>query len=129
MSLVEDIDAALTAGGYSNIRYYRFDSSTVDQICVIPGGGTVDMVASSNGLGGSDIARPNVQIQVRDAVANRETAQDRALAIIALLHRSSSVANCLALIWNGRAPDFWTDDNDLNIFSIDFKVFRTPGTI
>jgi hypothetical protein len=122
LTIVADFATALSA--YSNIRAYRFDSSSVDQICIIPGGGTVACVSHVTGAGTSDIAMPNIQIQVRDA--SKQTAETRALAIKDLLHRGT-VSNCLSVFWDGRQPDFWTDDNDLNIFSIEFNVIRSPG--
>jgi hypothetical protein len=124
MTLASDIAAVLTAAGYTNLRAYRFDSSTIPQICIIPGGGSADLVFSSDGSGSADIARPNIQIQVRDA--DLATAETRARAIIALLHRGT-VANCISVTWDGRQPDYWTDENSLHIFSIEFRAIRTPG--
>lgn len=126
MTLATDIAAVLTTAGYSNLRAYRFDSSSVDQICIIPGGGRKDLVFSSDGSGSADIARPNVQIQVRDA--DLATAENRALAIIILLHRGI-VANCISVVHDGRAPDYWIDDNNNHIFSIEFQVILTPGLV
>ena len=126
MTLASDIAAALTAAGYSNIRAYRFDSASVDQICIIPGGGRKDLVFSADGSGSADIARPNVQIQVRHA--DLATAESRAQAIITLLHRGT-VTNCVSVTHDGRAPDYWIDDNNLHIFSIEFQVILTPGLV
>lgn len=117
MSLVEDIGAALVAAGYSNIRYYRFDSASLDQICIILGGGYNIIVS------GGDVEHPNVQIQVRDAAL--QTAETRALAIKSLLHKKTNLSNSVGIFWDGRAPDYWIDDNNLNIFSIEFKVIRS----
>lgn len=114
MTLVSDIAASLSA--YSNIKYYRFDSFTTDEICIIPGGGSAYIVT------GGDIEKPNVQIQVRDA--DLATAEARVLAIRQLLHKSTP-SNTVTCIWDGRAPDYWTDENDLHIFSIEFKVIKS----
>ena len=122
MSIVEDISAALVAGGYSNTRAYRFDSSTIPQICIIPGGGTVDMIASTDGRGTHDLTRPNVQIQVRDA--SLATVDARAKAIITLLHRAP-LSGYVACWWNGRQPDMRVDENNLYIFSIEFKIIKS----
>lgn len=122
MTIPDDFAAALSA--YQNLRAYRFDSRSVDQICIIPGGGRVDCISSANGSGSGDIARPRVQIQVRHNLI--ATAEARALAIRDLLHRGT-VANCLAVLWDGRAPDYWTDDNGLHIFAIEFSVIRERG--
>ena len=119
MSLVDDVGAALVAASYQNIRYYRFDSLTLDQICVIPGGGNNVMVS------GGDVEHPNVQVQVRGAsMAALQDTEAKALAIKTLLHKKDNLANSVTCIWNGRYPDFWTDANDLPIFSLDFKVIR-----
>jgi len=126
-TLATDINATLVAAGYTNVKAYRFDSSSVPQICIIPGGGSLDQVFSTDGLGGSDMQRPRIQIQVRDA--DLATAESRAHAIIALLHRSGSVTGCIVVSWDGRSPDYWTDENDLHIFSIEFLAFRTPGLV
>ena len=122
MTIIADFVAALSA--YSNVRAYRFDSHQTDEICIIPGGGTVACVSHATGAGTSDIAMPNVQIQVRDP--DLQTAETRALAIKDLLHRGT-VSNCLSVFWDGRQPDYWTDDNDLHIFAIEFNVIRNPG--
>lgn len=115
MTLASDIAAALS--GYSNLRAYRFDSASVDQICIIPGGGSAYIVS------GGDIERPNVQIQVRHA--DLATAEARAIAIRDLLHKSTAISGTVTCIWDGRAPDYWQDDNGLHIFSIEFKVIRS----
>lgn len=117
MTLATDIAAVLTTGGYTNIRAYRFDSSTVPQICIIPGGGSAYIVS------GGDIERPNVQIQVRDA--DLATAEARVLAIRTLLHKSESISGAVTCIWDGRAPDYWIGDNNYHIFSIEFKIIRS----
>jgi hypothetical protein len=120
MSLVEeDVGDALVAGGYTNIRYYRFDSLTLDQIVIIPGSGTNEIVS------GGDVEHPNVQVQVRGpSMADLKATVTKALAIKTLLHKKDNLANSVTCIWNGRYPDFWTDENDLPIFSLDFKVIR-----
>ncbi len=116
MSLVEDIGAALTSAGYSNLRYWRFDSSSVDQICIIPFGGTAYIVS------GGDIEHPNLQIQVRDAVL--KTAHDRAAAIKTLLHKNTAISNQVFMHCDRPTPDYWTDENDLHVFSVEFKIIR-----
>ena len=117
-TLVDDIIAALIAAGYSNFRAYPgFDSDTVDQIFIRPGGGT-----SIPLLGQADIEKPNVQIQVRDADAR--TAEARALAIKTLLDNNTNVTGSHLVKWNGRALDYWFDDNHLHIFSMNFSVIR-----
>ena len=119
-TLVEDIIAALTTAGYYNFRAYPgFDSGTVDQILVRPGGGTSIPIL---GQTSADIEKPKVQIQVRDD--DPRTAEARALAIKALLHKSTTVNNSLMVVWDGRAPDFWVDDNNLSIFSQNFIIIR-----
>jgi len=122
MTIIADFVAALSA--YSNIKAREFDSFTVDQICIIPGGGTVACVDNVTGAGTSDIAMPIVQIQVRDA--DHQTAETRVLAIKNLLHRGT-VANCLSVFWDGREPDHWRDENGLHIFAIEFKIIRNAG--
>jgi hypothetical protein len=118
MSLVDDLIAALTTAGYSNFRAYPgFDSDTVDQILIRPGVGTSIPI-----LGQADIEKPKVQIQVRDADAR--TAEARALAIKALLDNNLSLSNSLFCKWDGRALDYWFDDNNLNIFSMNFTIIR-----
>jgi hypothetical protein len=117
MTLASDIAAVLTAVGYSNLRAYRMDSASVDQIAIIPGGGSAYIVS------GGDIEKPNVQIQVRDD--DLATAEGRALAIRDLLHKKDDLAGAVTCIWDGRAPDYWVDDNGLHIFSIEFKVIRS----
>ncbi len=117
MTFASDIAAVLTAAGYSNLRAYRFDSSTIPQICIIPGGGSAYIVS------GGDIEKPNVQIQVRDA--DLATVEARAQAIKNLLHKSEAISGTVTCIWDGRAPDYWIDDNGLHIFSIEFKVTRS----
>jgi hypothetical protein len=117
MTLASDIAAVLTTGGYTNIRAYRFDSSSVPQICIIEGGGSAYIVS------GGDIEKPFVQIQVRDA--DLATAEGRALAIRDLLHKSTAISGAVTCIWNGRAPDYWIDDNNLHIFSIEFTIIRS----
>jgi hypothetical protein len=126
MTLAEDVAAALTAAGYSNLRAFRFDHSTASQICIIPFGGSQEKIFSTDGRGGSDIQRPRVQIQVRDA--DLATAEARANAIIALLHRGT-VANCISVIWDGREKDYWQDDNSRHVFSIEFLVIRSAGLV
>jgi hypothetical protein len=119
MSLPEDIGAALVAAGHTNIRYFRFDSLSLDQVVIIPGGGTTVIVS------GGDVEHPNVQVQVRGAsMADLQATEAKALAIKTLLHKKDNLANSVTCIWNGRYPDFWTDENDLPIFSLDFKVIR-----
>jgi hypothetical protein len=122
MAIPDDFAAALSA--YSNIRAFRFDSRATDEICIIPGGGRVDMVSSLDGSGSGDIARPRVQVQIRGA--DLATVHTRALAIKAALHRGT-VANCLAVYWDGRAPDYWMDENGLHVFAVEFVVLREPG--
>ena len=117
MTLASDIAAVLTAAAYTNLRAYRFDSSTIPQICIIPGGGSSYIVS------GGDIEKPNVQIQVRDA--DLATAEARAQAIKTLLHKSEAISGTVTCVWDGRAPDYWADDNGLHIFSIEFKVTRS----
>jgi 3-mercaptopyruvate sulfurtransferase SseA len=116
-TLAEDIAAALTTAGYTDLRVFRFDSISVPQICIIVGGGTAYIVS------GGDIEKPNVQIQVRDA--DLATAEARALAIRQLLHKKDNLANAVTVIWDGRAADYWQDENDLHIFSIGFKVIKS----
>ena len=115
-TLIEDIAAALTAAGYTDLRAYRFDSSKTDQICIIQGGGSAYIVT------GGDIEKPNIQIQVRDN--NLANAEAKAEAIKVLLHKNDSITDTVAVIWDGRAPDYWADDNGLHIFSIEFKVTK-----
>ena len=122
MTLISNIATVLTNAGLSNIKAYRFDSSSVPQICIIPGGGSVDMISSTDGGSSNDFARPTLQIQIRDS--DLATAESRAHAIIALLHRSKSVSGCISVAWDGRTPDYWADDNGLHIFSIEFKIIR-----
>jgi len=117
LTLASDIAAVLTASGYRDIRAYRFDSSTVPQICIIPGGGSAYIVS------GGDIEKPNVQIQVRDA--DLATAEARALAIRTLLHKNESISGTVTCIWDGRAPDYWQDANNIHIFSIEFKIIKS----
>jgi hypothetical protein len=117
MTLASDIAAVLTASGYSNLRAFRFDSVSIDQICIIPGGGSAYIVS------GGGIEKPNVQIQVRHA--DLATAEGRALAIRDLLHKKDDLAGAVTCIWDGRAPDYWIDDNGLHIFSIEFKIIRS----
>jgi hypothetical protein len=120
----DDFYDALILGGYSNIRT-EFDESTATQIGLFEGSGQIDCVSSSNGLGGSDITKSMMQVQVRDA--DKATARGRALAIIALLHRAT-MAGCLSVFWNGRI-DHWRDDNNRSIYSIEFNVIRTAGLV
>ncbi len=117
MTLASDIAAVLTAAGYTNLRAYRFDSSTVPQICIIPGGGSSYIVS------GGDIEKPNVQIQIRDA--DLATAEARAIAIRDLLHKKDDLTGTVTCVWDGRAPDYWVDENGLHIFSIEFKIIRS----
>jgi hypothetical protein len=120
----DDFYDALTAGSFSNIRT-EFDESSVDQIGIFEGSGQLDCVSSTDGRGGSDIQRNLVQIQVRDA--DKLTARQRALSIVALLHRGT-IASCLSVFWNGRI-DHWTDDNNRHIYSIEFRVIRNSGLV
>jgi hypothetical protein len=122
MTIVSDFASALST--YSNIRAYRFDSFTVDQICIIPGGGKNNLVSSDDGSGENDIPEPRVQIQVRDA--DLATSEDRAYEILALLHRGT-VDGCISVTWDGRPPDYWTDENSLHIFSVEFTCLRSGG--
>lgn len=122
MAIVDDIAAALTAAGYSNLRDRRFDTSTEDQIIIIPGGGRSIPI-----IGGSDVEIPKVQIQVRGAGTDGDalvTAEARAQAIKRLLNNNTNISNSLLMRWDGREPDYWTDDNSRHIFSIDFSVIR-----
>lgn len=119
MSLASDIAAILTTAGYSNIKALWFDSSTVDQICIIPGGG-MGYIAS-----GGDIEKPNVQIQVRGAgidAVSVSAAESKALAIIDLLHKMDIESGFIK--WDFRQPDHWKDDNGLPIFSVEFNVTK-----
>jgi hypothetical protein len=115
MTLVEDIASALH--DFRNLRAYRFDSSSEDQICIIPGGGRAVQTFSD-----VDIEFPRVQIQVRDR--DLATAEARVLAIKEILHNSTNVDNTVIIHWDGRHPDYWLDDNGLNVFSIEFIVTR-----
>lgn len=93
----------ITAAGYTDLRAYRFDSTKTDQICIIQGGGSSYIVT------GGDIEKPNIQIQVRDN--NLANAEAKAEAIKVLLHKNDSITDTVAVIWDGRAPDYWADDN------------------
>ncbi|MHC1687967.1 MAG: hypothetical protein AB9879_09710 [Methanothrix sp.] len=124
-----DFYNVLIAASYTNI-VTAFDETSIQQIGLFEGGGRVECVSSLDGRGGNDIQRPNMQIQVRDAAtaAGKLAARSRALAIIALLHRGT-VANCISVLWDGRAPDHWTDDNGRHIYAVEFKVIRIPGLV
>lgn len=115
-TLIEDIATALQAAGYSDLRAYRFDSSKKSQICIIQGGGSSYIVT------GGDIEKPNIQIQIRDS--DLATAEAKAEAIKVLLHQNDTIIDTVAVLWDGRAPDYWADDNGLHIFSIEFKVIK-----
>jgi hypothetical protein len=119
-----DFYNALTSGGYTNIKT-AFDETSTAQIGIFEGLNAIDCVSSSNGLGGSDIGRALVQVQVRDA--DKATARARALAIIALLHRGT-VASCLSCFWNGTMNN-WQDENGREIYSVEFKVIRSSGLV
>jgi hypothetical protein len=124
-----DFYNALTAADYTNIKT-EFDESSTDQIGIFEGGGgRVNLVSSTNGRGGNDFQRTNIDIQVRDAAtaAGKLAARQKALAIIALLHRGS-VANCISVAWNGRL-DHWLDDNDRHIYVAYFDVVRDIGLV
>jgi hypothetical protein len=116
-TLIEDIAAVLSTAGYSNVRAYRFDTATADQIVLIPGGGSAYIVS------GGDIAASRMQVQIRHA--DLAAAEARAESIRALLHKNDDIDNTVTCVWDGRAPDYWTDDNNLHIFSVEFKIIRT----
>lgn len=124
LDLIGDFSAALTAGGYSNIRAVTWENSPDDMILILPGGGWVDMVASPDGSGSGDISRPRVDIQVRSA--DLRTAETRALSILSFLHRGV-VGNCLAIYADAPYPHYWQDESGRHIFRIGFKVIRARG--
>jgi len=114
--VVKDVADALTAAGYSNIKAYGFDESSISQIAIFPAGGSGYIVS------GGDIEKPRVQIQVRRA--SLETAQTDALAIRGVLHKKTAFGHSVAMIWEGRHPDHYVDENGRHVFMIDFRVIR-----
>ncbi len=122
MSIADDITAALVAGGLAtgkgtDIFLYAWEPSPANQIYIRPYGGHSIPI-----IGSADIEFPRVQIQVRNT--NLESAETKALAIKALLDNNTTVSNSLLVKWDGRAPDFWQDDNERHIFSVEFSVIR-----
>ena len=114
--VVKDVSDALTAAGYTNIRAYGFDESASSQIAIFPAGGISYIVS------GGDIEKPRVQIQVRRA--SLETAQTDALAIRDALHKKTAFGHSVAMIWEGRHPDHYVDENGRHVFAIDFRIIR-----
>lgn len=115
-TLIEAIEAALKTAGYSNIRAYSFDSSTVDQIlvCEYPGQAPVMSVDSAT-------RRPGITISVRHATM--ATAESRALAIWNLFACSKTLTGHQAIQASQSGPIYDKDENGLHIFIMSFYVF------
>lgn len=115
MTLAEDVAAALTAAGYSNITL-EFTQSPDAQIGIFYGGGSGYIHSSG------DIEKIPVQIQVRDAPANRKVAEERAYAIKTLLHKSELITGAVSCIWDGRYPIHFSDENGRHKFAVEFLI-------
>ncbi len=122
MTLADDITAALVAGGLAtgkgtDVFLYKWETKPANQIYIRPyGGHSIPLIGSA------DIEFPRLQIQVRNT--SLSAAETKILAIKALLHKNTNIANSVICVWDGRAPDYWQDDNERHIFSVEFSVIR-----
>ena len=119
MAIVDDIAAALTTAGFTNLVARVFTEAAPSQICIIPGGGSSEIIT------GGDLEKPTVQIQAR--AEDMLEAENTIYAIKGLLHKNSNVANTAFMVWDGREPWYWQDPNHRHVFAIEFTAVRATG--